>query len=177
MKWITRSEQRVYPVGGDELCWFAFRQATVVRLKCWCPQRRILIANAWCVGNWEFLGRWEAYGVFMSKFVKKALASAKRQQPGTKCTDANFLDEFPALAEFMTLEFDEGASRQTATLNVFFGLGSFRAFLNDRESQQSLCVTADTFQGVLGAIERALTSDAPGWRPMGPVNGQAKKKR
>lgn len=99
------------------------------------------------------------------KFIKASLARAAGMGPDAPPRDPDFANQHPALCEFMTLtRVDAKTVRKTATLNVFFEQGVFKAFLNDRETRKSLCVVSDTFLGLLVALEASITSDDPGWR-------------
>lgn len=111
----------------------------------------------------------------VSRFLKQALQKAAKSAKAGKEGNAAVFPAHPALGEFVTIEQVDGKARQTATLNVFYAQGTLRAFLNDRESGLSLCVSADTMAGLLDGLEATLTSDDPGWRP---INGSrpARKK-
>jgi hypothetical protein len=97
------------------------------------------------------------------RFIQKSLAKA------TPHTDAPADDKVmakatPALLEFLTLNQVEGKARKTATLTVFTDSGLWKCFLNDRESGKQLAASADTFSGLLTALEGRITSDDPEWR-------------
>lgn len=109
----------------------------------------------------------------MSKFLKASLAKAAKQAKATNAGYSAVSPKHPALSEFLTVDQLDGKARQTATLSVFHAQGVLRCFLNDRESRMSLCVSADTFDALLDALEASLTSDDPGWRSM---DGGTKKK-
>lgn len=75
--------------------------------------------------------------------------------------------EFPLLREYLcTTRWDDGKPRQTATLLLVTEMGAWKACLNDRACSRSLWVTAESYQGVLRAVEDALGSATPGWRPV-----------
>lgn len=81
--------------------------------------------------------------------------------------DAGLEAEMPLLAGHITERlFDDGQERETSTLLIFAGDGSFKACLNNRSEGLALWVTADTLGGTLEALERALDSSSPDWRPM-----------
>lgn len=102
----------------------------------------------------------------VSKFLKQALAKAAKAAKPTKTAQHAVSPAHPTLSEFLTVTEVDGVARQTATLSVFYSQGFLRCFLNDRETRQSLCVTAESFQALLDGLEATLGSDEPGWRPM-----------
>lgn len=100
-------------------------------------------------------------------FVERSLARARVTKPGAPCRDSALQEKYPAVAEFLTSEGTEnGKPRKTATVTISFVQGAFKAFLNDRESRMSICVTADTIGGLWEALEGSITSDDPDWRPL-----------
>lgn len=113
------------------------------------------------------------------KFIKASLSRAAGMGPEAPPRDPEFASQHPALHEFMTLvRVDGKTTRKTATMNVFFEQGVFKAFLNDRETRKSLCVVSDTFLGLLTALEASILSDEPGWRNLPDQNsGNPGKKK
>lgn len=104
---------------------------------------------------------------FVSKFIAKSLVKAAAMGKGKPATDPAMEKALPAVHEFLTcLDDGTGKPRETATLNIFVQDGMWKAFLNDRHSGMSLCVSSESFQGVLGALEREIQGESPGWRPM-----------
>ncbi len=115
----------------------------------------------------------------MSEYLKKALQSAPPAGAGAPM-DGYFAETYPAVWEFLTLaEIDLGdlrQKRQTATLSVFVQDALWKVFLNDRQTQQCVCVAARTFTALLEALEATLTSDEVPWRVMSPVGGTTRQK-
>ncbi len=101
--------------------------------------------------------------------------SASSESNPTTLKDDKFVKDYPTLWEFLTTRSVDGTPRQPSTLTVFADLDAFKCFLNDRDTGLSLCVTADAFLGLLRALERALVSPEPGWRPIGGGKPQGKK--
>jgi len=125
----------------------------------------------WCPFDWLD----QQHEVIMS-FVKKSLERAKEQVNPCGFSDAMFKGKWPALAEFMTVNvLDDGSKRELSRLTVFFEHGLFKCFLNDQNSRMSMCVSSATFLGLLDALEGAIKSDAPGWRPMPDFSKKGKK--
>jgi len=177
---------RVYPEDWvpslDQVLWFWkwWRADGAVMLLRATPPRQfhIVVAQEQHLIPWDQGGGgWASYGVTVS-FIERALS--KVVPPGgaeRPCADQAFVRNYPALAEFVSLGvLPDGTTRETSTINVSFSHGTFKAFLNDRDSLQSLCVTAETFQGLLEALEGQLQSDSPGWRPLGGPGGKKGKK-
>lgn len=104
---------------------------------------------------------------FVSKFIAKSLVKAASMGKGATAEDPAMAKALPAVHEFLTcLDDGTGKPRQTATLNIFVQDGVWKAFLNDRHSGMSLCVSAEGFQQVLVALENEVQSESPGWRLM-----------
>jgi hypothetical protein len=78
--------------------------------------------------------------------------------------DREFSSSFPALTEWLTLQLHEGASIRTATLLIFCEEGKWKACIADRERDASFFRSADTFNGLLGALEDALREGTAEWR-------------
>lgn len=108
-------------------------------------------------------------------FISRSLAKAKTVGPMAACADLKLAKEQPALFEFLTCtKNDDGSSRRVSTITLYFDNGQFKAFLNDKDSQKSLCVVAPTVQGLLIALEASVTSDEPQWRDL-PQPGAPKR--
>jgi len=100
-------------------------------------------------------------------FIKRSLAKATRVGVGVACADVALAKTHPALFEFLTCsKHDDGSERKVSTITIFFDAGQFKAFLNDRDSGQSLCVVGPTLASLWIALEASLTSDDPHWRPI-----------
>lgn len=105
----------------------------------------------------------------MAEFLKrkekgKGLAN-KVKEVAMADTDAIFAKKFPALAEFLSLEaWDADTERVRGTVSLFWEEGSFKASVNDRDSDQVAFVSKTTFQGLLEAIEKGLQADSLDWR-------------
>ena len=78
--------------------------------------------------------------------------------------DPAFETEYPALAEYMTLCLVDGKDRLTSTLIVSCDEGRWKGCLSDRESNNVLWRSADTFQGLLEGLESVLASGKADWR-------------
>lgn len=113
----------------------------------------------------------------MASFIKRSLSRAKELASDGPFRDAEFLGRYPALSEFLTCTMVDGEPRKTATLTIFFDHGQLKAFLNDRQESQSLCVAADTFTGLWESLEGTILSDDPGWRVLDEKSSKSYKKR
>jgi len=84
---------------------------------------------------------------------------------GGIAADPAWLSEYPALHEYLTAGANpDGSPRRTATLTVFAELGTWKAFLNERDSGASLCASGGTVGETLAALEVMLESEVPPWR-------------
>jgi len=115
----------------------------------------------------------------MSKFVSRVAATEKGKAAAVKVQDNKLAKDCPALFEYLTLDaWEDGEVRQTATLLLFVEGGQFRGCVNDRENERSLWAGADTFLGLVGALEGRLIDPTADWRRSGQgSNGRAAKGR
>lgn len=76
--------------------------------------------------------------------------------------------KLPALMEHLCRCVHEGTNeiRETTTLTVFAEAGVFKVFANSRDTEESLCVTAQTWDALWMTLERALVDPSSSWRPM-----------
>jgi hypothetical protein len=99
---------------------------------------------------------------------------------GGLAVDAEWVQEFPALHEYVTYGVNpDGSVRRTSTLTLFAEGGSWKVFLNERDSGASLCASGETVSGALSALEVMLEGESPPWRFSdrgGPQNGRKSRK-
>jgi len=99
---------------------------------------------------------------------------------GGLATDPEWLQEYPALHEYVTLGTNpDGSVRRTSTLTLFAESGTWKCFLNERDSGASLCASGDTVSGALAALEVMLEGETPPWRfsdRQAAANGRRKGK-
>lgn len=101
----------------------------------------------------------------MAKFLGSAKAKPTTVKAGLAAVDAEMSKQYPALMEFMTITVnDDKTPRETATVLIFAEAGLFKGCLSDRETQQTLWASSDTFEGLLEALEAMLQSGSPQWR-------------
>jgi hypothetical protein len=125
---------------------------------------------------------WEK-GTYAEKedFVVAFLRKLQRpEHPGLDrpdTVDPKLAGAYPALSEHLCrTRDDDGQPRQTCSLTIFGAAGGFRGFLNDRDTGAAIAVTADTFTGLLAALEADLQSDRPNWTWRPESNGKGKGK-
>lgn len=155
---------RVYPDGLEHLRCTRYWWKGGCTTEAYDPRAHRTIVNLQCPGATTYdIGtpRWKEMEAL---FIKKSLERAKKVQSNDKCADTAFLKHFPALGEFMTCTSLDGEPRQTATVSAWWTPQGFTAVLNDRETGQSLFVSADRFDALWEALETALKSPDPGWR-------------
>lgn len=159
-----RKSYRIYPDGLEHLICTRFWYLGGMVSEAYDPRRRITILNMVCPGCTVYdinTPRWKEMEL---SFIKKSLERASKAPASSKCLDNAFLKHFPALSEFMTCTSMDGAERQTSTVSAWWSPNGFTAVLNDRETGQSLFVSAASFDGLWEALETALKSSDPGWR-------------
>lgn len=69
---------------------------------------------------------------------------------------------------FSSTTYDDGSPRTLPTINQFLDAGCLKAFFNDKDQGLSVCLTSDSFEGLLAALEDGLKADCLEWRQSGP---------
>lgn len=91
-----------------------------------------------------------------------------------------FLDNFPALGEYLTAEqWPDKSPRERSSLNLVVEDGMIKGCLNDKACSQSLWRSGESLQDLLLALEEALQSGRADWRRWRnlPAGGGSKKNR
>lgn len=83
-------------------------------------------------------------------------------------SDPDFRKDFPTLHAFLTLQGYGGKQRKAGSLSLFCQDGKFKACVSDNDAGNRAFVSGDTFQSLLGAIERGLSGGGLDWREMQP---------
>lgn len=104
------------------------------------------------------------WGAHVASFVKRLVPLADGDLHGERAVDDDMARDYPALYEYLTLDWLEGAARETATLGVSVDAGQFKARLADRDAGLVTFVSSDTFLGVLEALEGRLAAGTADWR-------------
>lgn len=72
---------------------------------------------------------------------------------------------YPSLMEYITGEnWDDGSTRTTASLLLFYEAGLFKVCLNDRATERTGWATGATPELALSSLDRMLASDGMEWR-------------
>ena len=101
----------------------------------------------------------------MVQFVQKRLPVPDGEVRGSPVVDSAFSKSYPALHEYLTLDWIDGQRRETSTLGISIDAGRWRGSLRDRDNGLVLWRSADGFDAVLGALERALVNPSEAdWR-------------
>lgn len=99
-------------------------------------------------------------------YIMKRIDQANADGGFAEADASDILERFPLLSEYLCCtSWDDGKPRQVATLLIVTECGAWKACLNDRAQARSLWVSAEGFDSLLWAVETALGSPAPGWRP------------
>jgi len=73
--------------------------------------------------------------------------------------------ELPCLYDYLTqVEWEDRSARLTATLTISTDQGRFVACLKDRAMSRIAWTSAETFQGLLAALDDALADERLEWR-------------
>lgn len=124
-----------------------------------CYATRHMGGPDWAAGSFD----WQAEQVVM------AIEERSKKRPGDAPTawtgDHESAAAYPILVERLTaLKFASGKPRKPDTLTVMSVDRSWRAVLNDKETGESLWVTAESLVELYEAFEIELRSDTPNWR-------------
>lgn len=99
--------------------------------------------------------------------IKRQSASQQEQAPGVRAARDTVMEaEYPLLTEYLVeTVFSDGSERETATLLVFASGGVWKGCLNDRSEGKALWASGASLSDVYEALERALDTSSPDWRP------------
>jgi len=79
--------------------------------------------------------------------------------------DSAFVRDYPALAEFMSMDrWDDGTAREPTTLLLFASDGRLKACVNDKACNRVAFITGVDLQEVLRLIECGLETNTLDWR-------------
>lgn len=82
--------------------------------------------------------------------------------------------KYPTLEQWLSeTAWDDGTARTPGSFLVFAQDGKWKAMITDKDGDQIAFVTADDFEGLLGALEKGLTGRSLDWRP--PRGGTGRK--
>lgn len=100
----------------------------------------------------------------MAQFVRRLSVETEGGIMHERAVDEAFAQDYPAISEFLTLDWLEGATRQTSTLGVSVDAGQWKVRLADRENGLVCFVSGDGFYAALDALEKALGAGTGDWR-------------
>lgn len=121
---------------------------------------------------------WDQWEEEIMGFLKKVAAKDRAKMKSPSGEGKAWADKYPALWEYLTrTEYEGGAARTTATLNLSLSEGLIKAALNDRDNERTLWVSGPSIPEVLAALEELLASDKGEWRVNKPwTPGKAQKR-
>jgi hypothetical protein len=127
---------------------------------------------------WEDLSYAQKEDVCMS-WLKKVRRPDGLAGSGGLVSDPVWVSEFPAILEYVAMgTLPDGSVRRTATLTLFCELGTWKCYLNDRDSGASLCAAGSSVQDCLSALEAMLESENCPWRFSDrPESGNGRRSR
>lgn len=98
-------------------------------------------------------------------FLERAARVKEQAQAVMMDADDKVAKACPALWEYLTATaWPEGGERETATVLIFVEDGTFKGCLNDRANSRSGWASADSFTGLLDALEGKLQTSEMDWR-------------
>lgn len=101
----------------------------------------------------------------MAQWIRRegAAPSGKVMQPSPD--EVEWFMEHPALCEHLSLDrWEDGTSRETSTLLVFWDAGAWKVCLNDRSGGRVAFLSGSSPTSLLEALERSLQEDSLDWR-------------
>ena len=113
----------------------------------------------------------------MAQFVRFRSGPIASPQPNSKTADYPMSRTHPALWEHLTLDaWEDGESRITSTLSVFWGSNGLQAALNDRDGQKVAFASGDSLEALLEALEHGLQHESLDWRASLQAKNQKKRR-
>lgn len=98
--------------------------------------------------------------------MRRPVVPDSASRAGGDVSDEKFAKKFPLVLEHLThAEWEDGGARETSTLTIFVEEGLVKIGLNDRDAQRTLYRSADTLEGAIAAVEKALAGPGADWRP------------
>jgi hypothetical protein len=84
---------------------------------------------------------------------------------GGVALDSEWMQQYPALHDYITLGTNpDGTLRRTSTITLFADMGTWKCYLNERDSGASLCATGSSVSDTLAALEVMLEAEVTPWR-------------
>lgn len=109
--------------------------------------------------------------------LKRSPRETEASQPDCPGSEVECRIVLPALHEFLTLpRWDDGCARKLGTISVFWEDGFWKAWLNDKDGQRSVCVAALSLSALLLLVDEKLVTDDLQWRKARPDVGRAGRK-
>jgi len=98
------------------------------------------------------------------KFLRKLDEKAVKKVKTAPYPDKDFEAAFPALYEYMTVTYVDGADRVPSSLTIFRQGAEIRCVLNDKETGFALWGAGETLKEAMASIEQQLRLPEPPWR-------------
>lgn len=106
-----------------------------------------------------------AYLEDVAMALERLVPLVVKGRPQAQVLDPAFNKLYPLLGQHMTqLAWSDGKPRDPSTMSIFTDGPLWKVFLNERNSRQSLCVTAATHAELLAVLETSLGSGCADWR-------------
>jgi hypothetical protein len=114
-------------------------------------------------GSRYYICGFDALGGILMKKPSKSNAVGNS---ANRSADVEFRTQYPHVTEYLeNTTYDDGSPRQPSALSLFVEDGNCKVALNDKDCQQSLYVTAQTFTECLCLLEECLATNRVVWRP------------
>jgi len=101
----------------------------------------------------------------MAGFLQRRQQSLASSPPSPSPEDDRLRQAMPALiSHLVDAEYDDGSARLTSSLTVFSDQGVLKAALNDKDTGETLWVSAPGLHTLLATLERHLRDGTGDWR-------------
>ena len=101
----------------------------------------------------------------MGKYARRTPDPEKNGSPAPETCWGEWVERYPALVEYMTLDkWEDGKPRATASLLLFMDQGRVKARFSDRALSRTLWLSAESLRVLLECLEADLEEGTGDWR-------------
>lgn len=112
----------------------------------------------------------------LSQKFRVTVSTDDRSRTVVALADDAFAQAYPTLSSFLTeTEWEDGSTREAASVTLFIDDGLFKLALNDRDGERTAYVAKSMFKACWEALEKGLVGGSLDWRKW--RTGITRKKR